>query len=414
MAIIVEQHEIEEGFRVLKFDNSNRWYATFKVGDNWVRNKATKQRELSAAILKAVELRSQHRAYLDNGVRLHSVQSSKEKWFGTIARNFIAKWSKTWEPNDKFHRTARVLEEWHIPFFGETPIHQIDELKMREFRKWQDEKFGEPLAASTIRKHHSMMRKVFKEAVLLKYIKKGDIPEMEVVTAKDFQQRASFTQDEYRKIVTAAYDAALEPCDKRSLAANKLLPLYMEFCVRTGVRSGTETENILWKHITTETHQNEKFLMCNIVKGKTTKYTGVRKIVLDDTLRGVIASIKQLHLNDCKPDQPVFDVSQNQLGRKLAKLLRKLDMNQDDNGNAFSLYSLRHSYITWQLQRGLSKGKIAKQCGTSEAMIEQHYSHVTPSMYARELAGRDKDYIEPVNALGSPMLKVGKDGVISL
>ena len=89
-------------------------------------------------------------------------------------------------------------------------------------------------------------------------------------------------------------------------------------------------------------------------------------------------------------------------------------MYQDDNGNAFSLYSLRHSYITWQLQRGLSKGKIAKQCGTSEAMIEQHYSHVTPSMYARELAGRDKDYIEPVNALGSPMLKVGKDGVISL
>jgi integrase len=342
------------------------------------------------------------------------VQSSKEKWFGTIARDLITKWSKTWKPNDKFHRTARVLEEWHIPYFEKTPIHQIDELKMREFRKWQDEKFGEPLAASTIRKHHSMMRKVFKEAILLKYIKKGDIPEMEVVTAKDFQQRASFTQDEYRKILTAAYDAALEPCDKRSLAANKLLPLYMEFCVRTGVRSGTETENILWKHITTETHQNEKFLMCNIVKGKTTKYTGVRKIVLDDTLRGVIASIKQLHLNDCKPDQPVFDVSQNQLGRKLAKLLRKLDMNQDDNGNAFSLYSLRHSYITWQLQRGLSKGKIAKQCGTSEAMIEQHYSHVTPSMYARELAGRDKDYIEPVNALGSPMLKVGKDGVISL
>ena len=64
MATIVEQHEIEDGFRVLKLANSSRWYATFKVGDNWVRNKATKQRELSAAILKAVELRAQHRAYL--------------------------------------------------------------------------------------------------------------------------------------------------------------------------------------------------------------------------------------------------------------------------------------------------------------------------------------------------------------
>ena len=115
-----------------------------------------------------------------------------------------------------------------------------------------------------------------------------------------------------------------------------------------------------------------------------------------------------------KVDDCLRYVQQNQLGRKLAKLLHNLDLHIDIEGNKRSAYSLRHSYITWQLQRGLSKGKIAKQCGTSEAMIEQHYSHVTPSMYARELAGRDKDYIEPVNALGSPMLKVGKDGVISL
>lgn len=30
---------------------------------------------------------------------------------------------------------------------------------------------------------------------------------------------------------------------------------------------------------------------------------------------------------------------------------------------------------------------IAKQCGTSTAMIETHYSHITPLMYAKELAG---------------------------
>ena len=410
MAIIIEQHEIEDGFRVLKLANSKRWYATFKVGDNWVRNKATKQRELSAAILKAVELRSQYRAYLDNGVELHNARSSKKKWFGTIARDLINKWSKTWKPHDKFHRTARVLEEWHIPFFEKTPIHQIDELKMREFRIWQDDRFGEPLAASTIRKHSSMMRKVFKEAILLKYIRYADIPEMEVVTTKEDEVVTAFTQDEYRKIVTAAYDAAQERCDKRSLAAKQLLPLYIEFCVRTGVRPGTETENILWKHITTEKHQNEKFLMCSIVKGKTTKYTGARKIVLDDALRGVVASIKRLHLNECKPDQPVFNVRQNQLGRKFSELLRNLDLHVDIEGNKRRTYSLRHSYITWQLMRGLSTEKIAKQVGTSAEMIERHYSHITPSMFAHELAGRNKDYIEAPSVIDSPIIQCDEDG----
>ncbi|MFK5949944.1 MAG: hypothetical protein QM500_14365 [Methylococcales bacterium] len=30
---------------------------------------------------------------------------------------------------------------------------------------------------------------------------------------------------------------------------------------------------------------------------------------------------------------------------------------------------------------------IAKQCGTSVAMIEQHYSHVVPKMFTNELSG---------------------------
>ena len=30
---------------------------------------------------------------------------------------------------------------------------------------------------------------------------------------------------------------------------------------------------------------------------------------------------------------------------------------------------------------------MARQCGTSIAMIEQHYSHVVPSMFEQELSG---------------------------
>ncbi|MFT4927401.1 MAG: hypothetical protein ACI8WB_003508, partial [Phenylobacterium sp.] len=48
------------------------------------------------------------------------------------------------------------------------------------------------------------------------------------------------------------------------------------------------------------------------------------------------------------------------------------------------------SYITWQLMNGeVSMEILAKQCGTSVQMIEQHYSHVIPKMFAKELSGVD-------------------------
>jgi len=53
------------------------------------------------------------------------------------------------------------------------------------------------------------------------------------------------------------------------------------------------------------------------------------------------------------------------------------------------LYSLRHTYITMKLLEGVPAAVIAKQCGTSSAMIEQHYSHITSLMYTKELVGNE-------------------------
>lgn len=42
-----------------------------------------------------------------------------------------------------------------------------------------------------------------------------------------------------------------------------------------------------------------------------------------------------------------------------------------------TLYSLRHSYITWQLEANrVSPLMITKQCGTSVKMLEEHYAHL--------------------------------------
>jgi integrase len=56
-----------------------------------------------------------------------------------------------------------------------------------------------------------------------------------------------------------------------------------------------------------------------------------------------------------------------------------------------TLYSFRHAYITRALLRedGIPKGVIAKQCGTSEEMIEKYYDYVITTDYAAEFKKSD-------------------------
>jgi len=56
------------------------------------------------------------------------------------------------------------------------------------------------------------------------------------------------------------------------------------------------------------------------------------------------------------------------------------------------------------LKKDISMEIIAKQCGTSVAMIEQHYSHVVPKMFKNELSGVDFDKDKP-NKKHKPLSK---------
>ncbi len=47
--------------------------------------------------------------------------------------------------------------------------------------------------------------------------------------------------------------------------------------------------------------------------------------------------------------------------------------------------TLRHTAASWLVQRGLSFAKVAAFLGTSEAMIERHYGHMSPD-HLREVA----------------------------
>jgi integrase len=69
------------------------------------------------------------------------------------------------------------------------------------------------------------------------------------------------------------------------------------------------------------------------------------------------------------------------------RLMRDTGLLKNEDGQNRTLYSLRHTYATFELLRGGTDiHTLSKQMGNSAAMIERHYSKLTATMAADRLA----------------------------
>ena len=65
--------------------------------------------------------------------------------------------------------------------------------------------------------------------------------------------------------------------------------------------------------------------------------------------------------------------------------MRDSGLLKGEGGQNRTLYSLRHTYATFALLDGMDILTLAKQLGNSAAMIERHYTKLTPMMVAGKL-----------------------------
>lgn len=63
-------------------------------------------------------------------------------------------------------------------------------------------------------------------------------------------------------------------------------------------------------------------------------------------------------------------------------------MLKGPNNTNRTLYSLRHTYATLALTSGIGVHELARQMGTSVAMLERHYSKLTPELVAERFGGQ--------------------------
>jgi integrase len=224
------------------------------------------------------------------------------------------------------------------------------------------------------------------------------------------ERRADFSLAEYRKLFKFMRTWVKQGRGGKSTWMRELLRDYILILVNTGMRHGTESYGLKWKHISYFEENGRQYLLMN-VDGK----TGRRELV---ARHNVVTYLQRIHARteDIKHlsfdeliekgiDKEVFrlqDGTKTQaLNATFEELLKDANLLLDrKTEQARTLYSLRHTYATLGLvYAGMDIHLLAAQMGTSIAMIEKHYSHLKPRMRARELAGynfllRDKEKTE--------------------
>ncbi len=387
MAKQVAKHKIDKTLHLAKYDNSNLWYARFRIDKKWY-TKATEQEEISDAINKGIELRALYQMKFDHNIPIEG------KRFDQVANLAIKRMddellSGAGKVSYKDYKGA--LNKYHIPFFKNLHITSIDRYKLLEFNQWRVDKMKRVPAKSTILTHNAAMQRVFDEAVINKWMTPTQIPPLPN-KGLDGGRRASFTKIEFNELRKLRKEF-INSNNKKAITRDirELLFDYIDIAAYSGIRPGTEMENLTWGDISMERRADKVVFYITVSKGKTTKHTGARKVVCRPEIALALDNLIE-RFPARKPSDVLFRLEDGsttkELSRNFEKLLQLAELKDSAQG-ARTLYSLRHSYITWMLLDKVPATVIASQCGTSLQMLDQHYNHVMPEMFTTELSGID-------------------------
>jgi integrase len=396
MSELVEKHEISDGLYIYLQRNSKVWLARFKIDGKWM-SRTTKQRDQAKAIIGAIKVKAECDIKHEHGI---AIQTKAFKHVAELAMQKMDEALPGTKGKGSFADYKLFLGKYHIPFFDRTHITSIDRAKLMEFDTWRVNKSGKPLSQSTLKSHNAAMQQVFNEAVHRKWMVPGQVPDLSAASGSPGARRDYFTVAEVTKI-TKAFDGWIrEGRTPHTRSIRELLYFYFQFAVYTGLRPGTEMDNLRWSDIQIKNEAEFPHVVITVRKGKTTLHTGSRTVVGYHGLMDMILDMQANSLDGEDTEHGVpndFDPlvfrlpngeTTDQLGRNFTALLKRLGLETGSGGKR-TLYSLRHTYITMKLLEGLSAAVIAKQCGTSTTMIELHYSHITPLMYTKELIGNE-------------------------
>ena len=381
---------VVEGKVVLfKRPRSPLYQARFRIRNKWVR-MSTRTDLLEEAKSVAAD------AYMEAKFKEKNDLPVVTRKFRSVAEAVRDRFQRDFDNNvgPVINRDyVQAIDNWLIPYFGNHYVASIGHREIKGFYEHRStkflEKYGKLPSATAINTHATALNYVFAEAVAQEYMSQFQIPitKLKGYAAKRNGElpRASFTMDEYRQLYRYMRKWVNQTKKGKFTDMRYLLRDSVLFLANSGIRFGTEFYSIKWNGVITETSKKTGREQLRVwVNGK----TGPRKPWIRYGAKKYLERIWQRNekLKDLtwdellKQNEPIFTLPDGTVTRALdktfARLLKDAMLHLDSNGQARTLYSLRHFYITTLLFKNkVGQNIVAEQCGTSPIMIQRHYFH---------------------------------------
>lgn len=253
------------------------------------------------------------------------------------------------------------------------------------------------LSPNTIRRTYSDFKHFLNWCVEEGYL--STMPRFPKVSGEQ-SQRPHFDAKDWAKLIRYLREfVKIE--NKAVRRARMMLRDYVLVLANTGIRVG-EARTLKWRDIREVGGSDERPAdIVLTVKGK----TGVREVVSRSwDIKKSFKRLYDLRIEELTtPENENTKIDPNSLvfchrdGTKIGSfkksfrtLIRKAGVEFDGRGQARTIYSLRHTYATTSLQHSVNHYALAKNMGTSVAMLENFYGHTSNIASADELTKRTK------------------------
>lgn len=312
---------------------------------------------------------------IDGHIRLHIIP-----YVGNIQITLVTdeKWAEYpfWRKKNNAVRTP-----------SKHPLHQAPKARPKKDAGAEREAAKD----GTIRLEMTTFRAIMKFAAKKKYIPVTHVPDGEM--PQDNARREGFSQDEYTALHTFARREWINKGDTiLNVWYRKMAYQFMLIMTNTGMRN-SEARNLKWRDFEIRKIKDGRTFVVLNVRGKK-KYRALvaasNVALYFERVRALFIEAHKRRLKNApeaaygpQADDPVFSTYDGKQAKSLydsliADLLEKSGLLYASSGSRRSIYSFRHTYATFRLERGTDSIILAKQMGTSREMIEYHYGHIEP------------------------------------
>lgn len=263
-----------------------------------------------------------------------------------------------------------------LPFFGKMAVKDITAGVVQDYRifRLKGDPDAKPPSRSTMLHEIVTLRHVLKTALRQGWI--DHVPDVSAPFSgsKKVTHRAWFSPEEYKQLYTATrrnIGTAVSVYHKR--LAEQLHDKIL-FMANTGIRPD-EANWLEYRDIEiVEDDATGETILEIEVRGK-------RGVGYCKSTTGAVRPFERMvERNQPEPTDRLFPVDHK---KQFNRILEQENLKFDRQGNRRTLYSLRHSYISFRLLEGADIYQIAKNCRTSVEMIEKHYAvHLKNSLDA--------------------------------